>query len=170
MPGPGSGLGTTELPGEPMPPFRVLCVDDNHDCADSLALLLQVMGFETRTCYDGRCALVANQTFRPGICFIDLNMPGMDGDEVARQLLAQDDWQPLLLVAMTAMSDEASRLRTTTAGFDMHLVKPMDPHKLTLVVDALFRAAELRCRHGAPEAVSVHHPDVATQTIDQARR
>ena len=68
---------------EPWPPFRVLCVDDNRDCADSAALLLRAMGFEARACYDGPSALALNDGFRPGVCFVDLNMPGMDGDEVA---------------------------------------------------------------------------------------
>src|SRR5262249_17453888 len=71
---------------EPWPPFRALCVDDNRDCADSFALLLRAMGFEARACYDGRAALQLNDSFRPAIGFLDLNMAGMDGDELARRL------------------------------------------------------------------------------------
>jgi CheY-like chemotaxis protein len=128
--------------GDPWPPFRVLCVDDNRDCADSAALLLRVMGFESRACYDGHTALALNESFRPGICFLDLNMPGMDGDEVAVTLRRGTGWRPLLLIAMTAMSNEASCDRITAAGFDMHLIKPVDPAKLVEVVDLLFRVAE----------------------------
>ncbi|HEY7425624.1 MAG TPA: response regulator [Gemmataceae bacterium] len=124
---------------EPWPPFRVLCVDDNRDCADSAALLLQVMGFESRACYDGESALALNDSFRPAICFIDLNMPRMDGDEVARRLRAAEGWRPLLLVAMTAMNDEKSRERISAAGFHLHLVKPVEAKGLLKVVDALFR-------------------------------
>ena len=124
------------------PPFRVLCVDDNRDCADSTALLLRVMGFDARSCYDGPTALALNESFRPGVCFLDLQMPGMDGDEVARRLLVQPGWRPLLLVAVTAMSCEASCARIAAAGFHLHLVKPVDPNKLLEVVNALYRRAE----------------------------
>jgi CheY-like chemotaxis protein len=126
---------------EPWPPYRVLCVDDNRDCADSAALLLRVMGFESRACYDGESALALNDSFRPAICFLDLNMPGMEGDEVARRLLSADGWRPLLLVAMTAMQDEQSCARISAAGFHLHLVKPVEPGKLLKVVDALFQVA-----------------------------
>lgn len=126
---------------EPWPPFRVLCVDDNRDCADSAALLLRTVGFEARACYDGRSALLVNDSFRPALCFLDLNMPGMAGDELARKLKEAPAWQPLLLVAVTARSDAASRARIEAAGFAMHLVKPVDPGKLVEVVDLLFRAA-----------------------------
>jgi CheY-like chemotaxis protein len=124
------------------PPFRALCVDDNRDCADSFVLLLQVMGFEARACYDGPAALLLNDSFRPGICFLDLNMPGMAGDELARRLRQANHWRPLLLVAVTAMSDEASRTRIEAAGFDLHLVKPVDPGHLLEVVNLLFRVAQ----------------------------
>src|SRR6266851_6694690 len=124
------------------PPFRVLCVDDNRDVADSTAMLLRAIGFEARACYDGRSALQVAEEFRPSVCVLDLHMPGMDGDELAARLLAQAGWRPLLLVAVTAMSDEVSRQRTIAGGFNLHLVKPVDPEKLVAVVDALFRQAE----------------------------
>ena len=127
---------------EPWPPFRVLCVDDNEDNADSTALLLRTVGFEARACYNGPDALRAAESFRPSVCFLDLNMPGMGGDEVARRLREQP-WCPLLLVALTAMSDEKSRACTAAAGFHLHLVKPVDPNKLLEVVDALVRRADL---------------------------
>lgn len=124
---------------EEIPPFRVLCVDDAQDVADSTVALLAVMGFEARACYDGFAALRLNAEFRPSICFVDLNMPGMDGCELAARLQAAA-WKPLLLVAMTAISDGAIRARTRAAGFGLHLVKPVDPHKLIGVVDALYRS------------------------------
>lgn len=125
---------------EPWPPFRVLYVDDNQDVADSAALLLGLVGIEVRACYDWQTALALNESFRPGVCFLDLNMPGMGGDELAKRLRAQS-WRPLLIIAVTAMSDEASRQRTAAAGFHMHLIKPVDPAKLVEVVNALFRLA-----------------------------
>ena len=134
--------GPRSTPLETWPPFRVLCVDDSRDCADSAALLLRLMGLESLACYDGPTALLLNESFRPGMCFLDLNMPGMDGDEVAIRLRQGTGWHPLLLIAVTAMSNEASCTRITSAGFDMHLVKPVDPQQLLEVVDALFRTAD----------------------------
>jgi CheY-like chemotaxis protein len=114
--------------------FRVLCVDDNQDIADSTALLLRAFGFEARACYDGRSALRIASEFRPNICLIDLNMPGMAGDELAAKLTRQPDWRPVLMVAMTAMNHEAYRKRTAAAGFDVHLVKPVDPEQLVALI------------------------------------
>jgi CheY-like chemotaxis protein len=119
-------------------------VDDHRDCANSFALLLRAMGFEARACYNGPSALLLNDSFRPGLCFLDLNMPGIAGDELARRLREAPEWRPLLLVAVAAMNNEASRARIEAAGFDMHLVKPVDPGKLVEVVELLFRVAEAR--------------------------
>jgi two-component system, OmpR family, response regulator len=122
------------------PPLRVLCVDDNRDVADSEADLLRAVGFDTRACYDGQSALVEAASFSPSVCLLDLNMPGMDGDELAIRLREQAEESPLVLVAVTAMSNERDQQRIQGAGFDMHLVKPVDPHQLVLVVDTLWRA------------------------------
>jgi two-component system, OmpR family, response regulator len=128
------------IPDETWPPFRVLCVDDNHDCADSTAQLLRIVGFEACACYDGAGALRIAEEFRPSIVILDLNMPGMDGDEVALRL-KREQWCPLVLVAMTARSDDESRKRIARAGFQLQLLKPADPEKLILVLDSLMREA-----------------------------
>ena len=138
---------------EPWPPFRVLCVDDNRDGADSAALLLRAMGFDAKACYDGASALALNEGFRPGVRFIDLNLPGMDGDEVAVRLGSSPGWRPILIVAMTAMSDERSLARTEVAGFNLHLVKPVDAQKLLEVVDSLFKAAEAKQTSNARHSI-----------------
>lgn len=111
--------------GDPggVPPLRVLCVDDNRDVADSSVDLLRVVGFEARACYDGPTALVEAAAFQPGVCLIDLNMPGMDGDELAVRLRAWVAGVRLVLVAVTAMSNEESCRRIRDAGFDLHLIK-----------------------------------------------
>jgi len=100
------------------------------------------MGFEARACYDGHSALLVNDSFRPALCFLDLNMPGMAGDELARRLREAPGWRPLLVVAVTAMNNETSCRRIEAGGFDLHLVKPVDSGKLLEVVDLLFRIAE----------------------------
>ncbi|QJW98388.1 Chemotaxis protein methyltransferase CheR [Frigoriglobus tundricola] len=118
----------------------MLCIDDNHDVADSAVDLLRAVGFESLACYDGPTALIEAVSFLPGVCLIDLNMPGMDGDEVAIKLREQADGVPLVLVAVTAASNDRDSTRIRDAGFDMHFVKPVDPHQLVLVVDTLWRA------------------------------
>jgi CheY-like chemotaxis protein len=105
-------------------------------------MLMEAMGFEALACYDGHSALDSNDKFRPSLCFIDLNMPGMDGDVLTTHLLSNAGWCPMLVVALTAMSDEKSRDRVSAAGFHMHLIKPVDPQKLIDVVDRLFMKAE----------------------------
>lgn len=124
--------------------FRVMCVDDNRDIADSEAQLLQACGFDARACYGGAGALLLAASFRPAVCLIDLNMPGMDGDELANRLRALWTGDPPVLIAVTAMDSEAARQRIR-AAFDQHLVKPVDPRQLLSVLDGqmeLYRTAE----------------------------
>lgn len=124
-------------PDEPALPIKVLCVDDNRDAADSEAMLLELVGYEAKACYDGRSAIKLADDFHPCIGLLDLNMPGMDGDELAGHLRDQADGRPLALVAITAMSNDESRDRTNAAGFDQHLVKPVEPVQLLATVDGL---------------------------------
>lgn len=121
-------------------PLRVLCVDDNPDVADSTADLLRMVGFDARACYGGPAALALADQFSPDVCLIDLNMPGMDGDELAGRLRARG--APAALVAVTAMSSDGCRQRTRAAGFTRHLVKPVQPRELIAAV------AELGRRYG----------------------
>ncbi len=117
--------------------IRVLCVDDNRDVADSEAMLLDVCGYDTRACYDGRNALALAREFCPDACLVDLNMPGMDGCEVAREMRAEHDGPPPLLVAVTAKGGPDDYRRTREAGFDAHLVKPVEPMRLMAMLAGL---------------------------------
>ncbi|MBP3955631.1 response regulator [Gemmata sp. G18] len=125
---------------EENPPLRVLYVDDNRDVPDSSVDLLRLFGFEPRACYDGPSALAEAVTFRPSVCLIDLNMPNMDGDELAIRLREQTHDHPLILVAVTAMSGDREAERIRAAGFDMHFIKLVDPQQLLMLVDTLWRA------------------------------
>lgn len=116
---------------------RVLCVDDNPDVADSEALLLGLCGYDARACYGGEDALAAADGFRPDACLLDLNMPGMDGCELARRLRARGRCP--LLVAVTARGGDEDRRRTAAAGFDRHLVKPVDPARLLELLEDVRR-------------------------------
>jgi CheY-like chemotaxis protein len=129
------GTPQTDSDKNAIPPamLRVLCVDDYHDSADTLAALLRIYGCEVRVCYDGASALELEYSFRPDVCVLDLSMPGMDGDVLARAIRERRSPGPRL-VAVSALGDEAARRRTAAAGFDYHLVKPVDPDELANVV------------------------------------
>jgi two-component system OmpR family response regulator len=135
--------------GDDAPPHRVLYVDDNRDVTESAVLVLRLVGIEAKGCYDGPTAA----EFRPEVCMLDLNMPGMEGDELA--VLLRERFSPLVLVAVTAMSDERSQKRIASAGFDMHLVKPVDPFTLVEVVNALWSKLD-KAEANPPE----HDPSV----------
>lgn len=112
---------------------RILVVDDNQDSAESLALLLELHGHEVRTAFAGPAALETASTFRPDVVLLDIGLPGMDGYEVARRLRADDHRS--LLVALTGYGRDDDRQRSQEAGFDHHLVKPVDLEELARVLE-----------------------------------
>jgi PAS domain S-box-containing protein len=105
---------------------RVLVVDDNTDAAESLALLLNILGYEARAAHDGSAALEEARRFRPEAVLLDIGMPGMDGYELARRMRRLPDMSGALLVAMTGWGQDDDRRRSREAGIDYHLVKPVD--------------------------------------------
>jgi PAS domain S-box-containing protein len=113
---------------------RILVVDDNGDSAQSLALLLQILGHQVQTALSGSQALDQIESFRPELVLLDIGMPEMDGYEVARRIRARAGRDGLRLVALTGFGQEADRERSRAAGFDAHLVKPVD---LALLQDLL---------------------------------
>ena len=108
------------------PSQRVLIVDDNVDSAESLAVLLRQSGHEVRTTHDGPSALDLTSSYRPEVVLLDIGLPGMDGYEVARRLKQQPGMQAVSLAAVTGYGQEEDRRRSREAGFDYHLVKPVD--------------------------------------------
>ncbi|HEY8505291.1 MAG TPA: ATP-binding protein, partial [Gemmataceae bacterium] len=114
---------------------RVLVIDDNIDCADSLAVLLRLWGHEVEVSHDGMAGLEAVPAFAPDVVLLDIGLPKMDGLQVARGLRGRPDLPPVLLVAMTGYGQEDDRRRTREAGFDHHLVKPIDPEVLQALLD-----------------------------------
>jgi signal transduction histidine kinase/CheY-like chemotaxis protein len=114
--------------------LRILVVDDNRDTADSLAMLLRSSGSEVRTAYDGLEALEVANDFRPDVGLLDIGLPKADGHEVARRLRMESWGKRMRLIAITGWSSEADRARSADAGFDHHLVKPLDP---TLLAELL---------------------------------
>jgi signal transduction histidine kinase/CheY-like chemotaxis protein len=115
---------------------RVLVVDDNEDAANSLAMLLQVQGHETSVAYDGTAALQSVASFQPGLVLLDLGLPGMDGYEIARRIRALPESDRIRLVALSGYGQPEDRRRTKAAGFDEHLVKPVDTGALQQVLSS----------------------------------
>jgi PAS domain S-box-containing protein len=119
------------------PRKRILVVDDNRDSAESLAVLLRLVGHDVRTVHDGRQALVVAETYRPGLVLLDIGLPGIDGYEVARRLRAESWGEPMTLVALTGYGGEEDRRLAAAAGFDHHMVKPVDFEALHRLLAAL---------------------------------
>jgi PAS domain S-box-containing protein len=154
----GRGQGsefTVRLPAEPAEPaatsrpepvpaaagtsgLRVLVVDDNRRAADSLALLLRLDGHQVETAYDGLEALRVSERFTPQAVLLDIGMPELNGYDTARRMRERNGGGSMLLVALTGLGTPEDRQRATEAGFDTHLVKPVD-------VDELGRLLADRC-------------------------
>ncbi|HXO20656.1 MAG TPA: ATP-binding protein [Thermoanaerobaculia bacterium] len=109
---------------------RVLVVDDNRDAAETLATLLEHWGFAVRSACDGPAALTTAAVFLPEVVLLDIGLPGMSGYEVARHLRAMPGLHQAMLVAVTGYGQDDDRRQSREAGFDHHLVKPVDPQRL----------------------------------------
>jgi signal transduction histidine kinase/CheY-like chemotaxis protein len=106
---------------------RILVVDDNEDAARTLGALLVAQGHHVNLYFNAHDALESAATTMPDVAFLDLNMPGMDGFGLARQLRAMAGGEAIRLVAVTGMGRQEDQLRSREAGFDLHLTKPADP-------------------------------------------
>lgn len=128
-----------------VPPLRVLLVDDNHDSADSLAMLLELKGHDVRIAYGGEQALEVAPGFAPQLAVIDIAMPKMDGYATLAALRAMPGMSGTMYAAMTGFGHASDRERTRLAGFHAHLVKPAELAQF----DALLAQAEARRGKGA---------------------
>jgi two-component system CheB/CheR fusion protein len=145
--GPGQGSEfTVRLPSEspqavvvppqgpaiaaPAPPRRVLVVDDNADAADIISMLLTHDGHQVRTAYTGTAALAATKGFTPDFVLLDVGLPDMDGYTVARTLRRRKKFEKVCIVAFTGYGQESDRQKAGAAGFDEHLVKPVEYARL----------------------------------------
>jgi len=118
-------------------PLRILVVDDNRDGADSLSELLTMMGDDTRTAYDGQAALDAAMEFQPDVILLDIGLPKLNGYEVCRRIRRQPDGENIVLIAVTGWGQDEDRRRSHAAGFDHHMVKPVDPQALLELLEGL---------------------------------
>ncbi|MEX1232302.1 MAG: response regulator, partial [Planctomycetaceae bacterium] len=105
---------------------RILIVDDNQDSAKSMAMLLKLTGNKTHTAYDGVEAVEAAAKFQPEVVLLDIGLPKLNGYEVARKIREQPWGQDMVLVALTGWGQEEDRQKSKEAGFNAHLVKPVE--------------------------------------------
>ena len=126
----------------------ILVVDDNQDSADTLAVLLELWGHSARVVYDGECALEVAREKRPQVILLDIDLPGRNGYDVARQLvrdgLAGGPVGGSRLIAMTGFGRRRDLEASRAAGFDEHLVKPVDPSRLRQLLSELAQRIQ-RC-------------------------
>jgi PAS domain S-box-containing protein len=147
----------TELPAKttgdmesPAPSRRILIVDDNRDAASSLAKLLYICGHSTLTAFDGEEALAAAEEFRPDVFLLDIGLPKLNGYDLCTRIRQMPWAAGAIIVALTGWGQESDRQRSKQAGFDLHLVKPVD-------LDVLERLL------GQPEDGTTETPHVASQ-------
>jgi PAS domain S-box-containing protein len=135
---PAGKHGPTVLPAR----RRVLVVDDNVDAADGLAMLLRAHGLDVQVAYRGSEALALASAVKPDVVLLDLGLPDMSGEEVAQQLRRDTRACEARLIAITGWGQEADLARTREAGFDLHLVKPVDPDVLLRHIGESTRAVQ----------------------------
>ncbi len=116
---------------------RILVVDDNRDAATSLATLLQITGHETFTAHDGPTALEAIEQRRPDVVLLDIGLPRLNGYEVCRRVRELPWGKAVTLIALTGWGQEEDRRKSHEAGFDGHLVKPVEFPVLITLLDSL---------------------------------
>ncbi len=137
-------MTSTEAAKPAVQTWRVLVVDDNIDGADMVATMLQMSGHQTRTAYSGQSALEMAGEYQPDFVVLDIGLPEMDGFEVARRLRQLPQLKDVRLIAATGYGRDSDRQRSKEAGFDYHLVKPIEPEALQklLTLTAQERAEE----------------------------
>jgi PAS domain S-box-containing protein len=116
---------------------RILVADDNRDAADTLSMILELDGHEVRTAYDGMEALQVAEQFAPQIALLDIGMPNLDGYQTARRIRERPWGSAMLLVALTGWGQEQDRRQATEAGFNCHLVKPVDPQTIGALIEQM---------------------------------
>ncbi len=110
--------------------MKILVVDDNHDSAETLAELLALMGHDVRTVHDGESAVAEASEFRPEAIVLDIGLPDIDGYQVCRRIREQPWGKKTIVIALTGWGDHDAKSRSEAAGFDSHLVKPVDEDAL----------------------------------------
>jgi CheY-like chemotaxis protein len=145
---------------------RILIVDDNRDAADTMALMLRIKGNIVETAYDGLEAVRVAGEFHPGVALLDIGLPKLDGYETARTIRREKWGTGMVLIAVTGWGQKEDRRRSSEAGFDYHIVKPVDPADLLQLL-ATLRPKSHHERSDTDERQQVRSPDMSpTQVAD----
>ncbi len=134
LPGPARDAGDQTVPTADL---RILVVDDNQDAAESLAMLLKMMGNTVHMAHDGEAAMAAAEEFRPDVVLCDIGLPKLNGYEVCRQIRQQAWAAKTILVAVTGWGQDRDKRQAQEAGFDHHMVKPVDLQALMKLLAGL---------------------------------
>jgi PAS domain S-box-containing protein len=134
-------IGAGATAASPVAPLRILVVDDNVDAAESLAALLTLGGHQTRLAHCGETAIALTAEFRPDVVFLDIGLPGLNGYEVARRVRGDTSLEQPYLVALTGWGSSEDKRQAHAAGFDRHVVKPVDPAQLDQLLGRVRPAA-----------------------------
>ena len=124
--------------------FRILVVDDNHDSALSLAMMLSIMGHETRTAHDGESAVETAESFLPEVVLLDIGLPKLNGYEVAQRIREHAWGAAMFLIAVTGWGQEEDRQRSSEVGLNVHMVKPVEPAALEKLLAELSQSPTLQ--------------------------
>ncbi|HVX64821.1 MAG TPA: ATP-binding protein [Pirellulales bacterium] len=151
------------------PAYKVLLVDDNHDALATMSTLVAVLGHEVRTAGDGLEALAAAEEFAPHAILMDLGMPRMNGYDAAREIRRTAWGKQVRLIAVTGWGQATDRLRTEAAGFDSHLVKPIDLAALRQALADIGRCSKASSNEGSatvcePDRLSGQNEPAASPT------
>src|SRR5688572_33246849 len=124
--------------------FRILVVDDNHDSALSLAMMLSIMGHDTKTAHDGESAVETAEAFQPQVILLDIGLPKLNGYEVAQRIREQPWGVSMYLIAVTGWGQDEDRQRSSEVGLNVHMVKPVEPAALEQLLAGLARGDALK--------------------------
>jgi PAS domain S-box-containing protein len=133
----GAGEGEAGQQSRPVGTLRIMVVDDNVDAAETFGVILDLLGHQTRVAHSGPEALEIAPGFVPEVVFLDIGMPGMSGYEVVQHLRAMPNTASSTIVAVTGWGSEADRMRAQKAGFDHHLVKPVETSAAQAILHAV---------------------------------
>ncbi len=133
----GGGKDPADTAADTASSLRVLVVDDNRDSANSMGMLLRINGNNVRTVYDGEEAIEAAAEFRPDVVLLDIGMPRVNGYDAARKIRQHEWGRGMVLIALTGWGQEGDKQRSKEAGFDHHMVKPVDPRALLKLLSTL---------------------------------
>ena len=110
--------------------FKILVVDDNPDSALSMAMMLSIMGHDTRTAHDGESAVDTAESFLPDVILLDIGLPKLNGYEVAQRIREKAWGKSMYLIAVTGWGQDEDRQRSSEVGLNQHMVKPVEPAAL----------------------------------------